>query len=63
MFKKPSPSKLNGIAELIRQADDSKTLRTYATRRLLLEIEEQRRRQKEGEMKEYIKRGQRSGAL
>jgi len=63
MFKKPQPFQLNGIAELLRQAEDSKTLRTHVTKELVQLLEEQRRRQRDAELKEYVTRGQRNGAL
>lgn len=63
MFKRSRPSELNGIAELIRSAEDSKAQRLLTTRRLLTEIEDQRRRQKEAELLQYVTRGQRNGAM
>jgi hypothetical protein len=63
MFKKPKPHESNGLAEIIRQAENSKTLRNHAMRQLVHEIEQQRRRQKEAELNEYLGRAQRNGAL
>jgi len=63
MFKKPKPFELNGLAELVRENEDSKSRRGRTVRSLMMEVEERKRREREHEIESWIRRAQRSGAM
>lgn len=63
MLKKPKPHELNGIAEIIRQSEESKARRGQAARSLILELENRRRKQEEKTGDEQIETFRRLGAI
>jgi hypothetical protein len=63
MFKKPQPHGLNGLAEILQSADDSKIRRAKATRSLIVELEKRRREQEEITGDEQIKTWRKFGAI
>ena len=63
MFKKPKPFELNGLAELVRENEDSKSRRGRTVRSLLMEVEERKRKERAHEIEAWIRRAQRSGAM
>ena len=63
MLKKPKPHELNGIAEIIRQSEESKARRGQAARSLIVELENRRRKQDEKDGDEQIETFRRFGAI
>lgn len=63
MFKKPKPHGLNGLADLIRKSEDSKARRGEATRSLIVELEERRKKQQEKTGDEQIATFRRFGVI
>lgn len=63
MFRKPKPFELNGLAELVRDNEESKSRRGRTVRSLLMEVEERKRKERAHEIESWIRRAQRSGAM
>lgn len=63
MFKKPKPHGLNGLAEVLRELEDSKASRNKATRSLIVALEKIRERQQEAIGDEQIATLRRFGAI
>jgi hypothetical protein len=63
MFKKPKPHGLNGLAEILQSAEDSKVQRNKATRSLIVELEKRRREQEAITGDEQIKTWRKFGAI
>lgn len=63
MFRKPKPHGLNGLAEIVKKSDDSKALRGSATRSLIIELEERRKKQQEKTGDEQIATFRRFGVI
>lgn len=63
MLKKPKPHDLNGLAEILREVEDSKAQRSRVTRSLIKELEDRRREQEEATGDEQIATFRKFGAL